>query len=91
MNPPTHSADGIVLGNTYDKYGSRNPVARVLMAGFERNLTDLFNSTKPESLLDIGCGEGVLTQRWARQLAPRRVVGIDLDDPALAGEWAKRG
>ena len=91
MTDVSHSADGIVLGNTYDKYNSRNPVARLLMAGFERNLADLFVSAKPESLLDIGCGEGVLTQRWARQLAPARVVGIDLDDPTLAVEWARRG
>jgi ubiquinone/menaquinone biosynthesis C-methylase UbiE len=90
MTPPTHSADGVVLGNTYDKYNSRNPLARLLMSSFERNLADLFDSTSPESLLDIGCGEGVLTQRWARQLAPGRVVGLDLEDPLLAAEWAQR-
>jgi ubiquinone/menaquinone biosynthesis C-methylase UbiE len=85
----TRAADGTVTGNTYDKYGSRNPVARLLMRGFERNLQDLFASTEPASLLDVGCGEGVLTQRWANELAPRRVVGIDLDDPALAAEWQR--
>ncbi len=86
---PTRSADGIVLGNTYDKYGSRNPVTRLLMAGFTRNVDDLLVSTSPESVLDIGCGEGVVTQRWARAIAPARVVGLDLDDPAIAAEWEK--
>jgi 2-polyprenyl-3-methyl-5-hydroxy-6-metoxy-1,4-benzoquinol methylase len=86
----TRSADGIVTGNTYDKYSARNPVARALMRGFERNLDDLFASTQPRSLLDVGCGEGVLTQRWAKLLEPARVVGIDLDDPLLAAEWARR-
>jgi len=86
----TRAADGTVTGNTYDKYGTRNPVARLLQRGFERNLEDLFESTEAESLLDVGCGEGVLTQRWAQRLAPRRVVGIDLDDPLIAAEWAKR-
>jgi 2-polyprenyl-3-methyl-5-hydroxy-6-metoxy-1,4-benzoquinol methylase len=86
---PTRSAEGIVLGNTYDKYGSRNPVTRLLMAGFTRNVDDLLLSTSPESVLDIGCGEGVLTQRWARAIAPARVVGLDLDDPAIAAEWEK--
>ena len=89
MTSVTRSADGVVTGNTYDKYNARNPVARVLMRGFERNLDDLFVSATPESVLDVGCGEGVLTQRWATQLAPRRVVGIDLDDPLLAAEWAR--
>jgi 2-polyprenyl-3-methyl-5-hydroxy-6-metoxy-1,4-benzoquinol methylase len=86
----TRAADGTVTGNTYDKYNTRNPLARALQRGFERNLDDLLASAEPQSLLDVGCGEGVLTQRWAQALAPRRVVGIDLDDPLLAAEWAKR-
>ena len=90
MTAVTRSADGVVTGNTYDKYNARNPVARALMRGFERNLDDLFFSTEPHSVLDVGCGEGVLTQRWASTLAPARVVGIDLDDPLLAAEWARR-
>jgi 2-polyprenyl-3-methyl-5-hydroxy-6-metoxy-1,4-benzoquinol methylase len=86
----TRSADGTVTGNTYDKYNARNPFARVLMRAFERNIDDLLYSTQPASVLDVGCGEGVLTHRWATSLAPARVVGIDLDDPLLAAEWAKR-
>jgi 2-polyprenyl-3-methyl-5-hydroxy-6-metoxy-1,4-benzoquinol methylase len=90
VSAATHSADGIVTGNTFDKYGSRNPVVRRLMANFEHHLADLLASTDPQSVLDIGCGEGVLTHRWATELAPRRVVGVDLDDPLIAAEWAKR-
>jgi len=90
LTSPTRSADGVVLGNTYDKYGSRNPLTRFLMAGFARNVDDLLASTNPESVLDVGCGEGVVTQRWARAHAPARFVGIDLDDPAIAAEWEQR-
>ena len=90
MSPVTRDAEGIVTGNTYDKYGSSNPVVRRLMAGFESTLDELLGLARPESLLDVGCGEGVLTQRWARALAPARVVGIDLDDPALQAEWQRR-
>jgi 2-polyprenyl-3-methyl-5-hydroxy-6-metoxy-1,4-benzoquinol methylase len=86
----TTSAEGIVTGNTYDKYGSTNPVVRRLMDRFEATLDDLLERAGPASLLDIGCGEGVLTHRWAERLAPRRVVGLDLDDPLLHAEWAKR-
>jgi 2-polyprenyl-3-methyl-5-hydroxy-6-metoxy-1,4-benzoquinol methylase len=41
-------------------------------------------------VLDVGCGEGVLTHEWAEQLGDRRIVGIDLHDPKLEAEWANR-
>jgi 2-polyprenyl-3-methyl-5-hydroxy-6-metoxy-1,4-benzoquinol methylase len=85
----TVDREGTVTGNTYDKYGSTNPVVRRLMAGFESSLDDLFRAATPGSLLDVGCGEGVLTHKWASSV-DGRVVGIDLDDPHLHAEWAKR-
>ena len=90
MSTLTRDAEGTVTGNTYDKYGSNNPVVRRLMASFERDLGELFTRAAPASLLDVGCGEGVLTHKWAAALAPRRVVGIDLEDPPIQAEWAKR-
>jgi 2-polyprenyl-3-methyl-5-hydroxy-6-metoxy-1,4-benzoquinol methylase len=87
----TVDREGTVTGNTYDKYGSNNPVVRRLMATFERTLDELFVQAQPRSLLDVGCGEGVLVEKWARRLDDdKRVVGIDLDDPALHAEWQKR-
>jgi len=85
----TVDREGTVTGNTYDKYGSTNPVVRRLMAGFESTLDELFRRAAPGSLLDVGCGEGVLTQQWAARIEGR-VVGIDLDDPQLHAEWANR-
>jgi 2-polyprenyl-3-methyl-5-hydroxy-6-metoxy-1,4-benzoquinol methylase len=90
MSTVTRDAEGTVTGNTYDKYGSTNPVVRRLMAGFERTLDELFTQAAPRSLLDVGCGEGVLTHKWAQRLAPHRVVGIDLEDPPIQAEWATR-
>jgi 2-polyprenyl-3-methyl-5-hydroxy-6-metoxy-1,4-benzoquinol methylase len=86
----TRDAEGTVTGNSYDKYGSTNPVVRRIMAGFDGTLEELFGKAEPRSLLDVGCGEGVLTHKWAQQLGDARVVGIDLDDPQLHEEWAKR-
>ena len=90
MTGVTRDAEGTVTGNTYDKYGSTNPVVRRLMAGFESTLEELFRKADPQSLLDIGCGEAVLTHEWALKLAPKRVVGLDLEDPAIQAEWEKR-
>ncbi len=86
----TVSEQGIVTGNTYDKYGSSNPVVRRLMAGFERELDELLGLAAPSSLLDVGCGEGVLVHRWAARLPTCRVVGIDLEEESIQAGWAER-
>jgi 2-polyprenyl-3-methyl-5-hydroxy-6-metoxy-1,4-benzoquinol methylase len=80
----------VPTGNTYDKYGSSNPVVRRLMSTFEANLELLWRKAAPASILDVGCGEGVLTEQWADKLGSGRIVGIDLDDPKLKAEWDKR-
>ena len=90
MSPSvTVDREGTVTGNTYDKYGSKNPVVKKLMAGFESTLDELLEKASPTSLLDVGCGEGVLTHEWAGRI-DGRVVGIDLDDPVLHKEWETR-
>jgi 2-polyprenyl-3-methyl-5-hydroxy-6-metoxy-1,4-benzoquinol methylase len=85
----TVSDSGIVTGNTYDKYGSSNPVVRRLMSGFESSLDELLDTAAPSSLLDVGCGEGVLVQRWAKRLRDGRVVGIDLEEDSIQAGWAR--
>jgi 2-polyprenyl-3-methyl-5-hydroxy-6-metoxy-1,4-benzoquinol methylase len=86
----TVSGEGIVTGNTYDKYGSTNPVVRRLMVSFERTLDELMRRAEPSSLLDVGCGEGVLVHRWAQSLPDARVVGIDLQEESIQAGWAQR-
>jgi 2-polyprenyl-3-methyl-5-hydroxy-6-metoxy-1,4-benzoquinol methylase len=86
----TVSEEGIVTGNTYDKYGSSNPFVRRMMDGFEHTLDELFDAASPRSLLDVGCGEGVLVHKWAQRLGGSRVVGIDLEEPSIQAGWAER-
>jgi SAM-dependent methyltransferase len=71
----TVSEDGVVTGNTYDKYGSTNPLVRRLMRGFERDLEELFEAAAPRSVLDVGCGgidleEESIQAGWERHRAP---------------------
>jgi SAM-dependent methyltransferase len=86
----TLSAEGVVTGNTFDKYGSDNPFVRRLMAGFQRELDRLLRLADPSSVLDVGCGEGVLVQRWARLLDGRRVVATDLEEESIQAGWSAR-
>jgi SAM-dependent methyltransferase len=85
------AAASVPTGNTFDKYGSTNPAVRRLMTGFHTALDDLWTVAAPETVLDVGCGEGVLTYEWAERLDHARIVGIDLDDPKLRAEWETRG
>ncbi len=86
----TVDREGTVTGNTYDKYGSTNPIVRRLMGNFERTLDELFTRAAPKTILDVGCGEGVLTHQWAQVPTVERIVGIDLDDPQLHEAWKGR-
>ena len=76
-------------GNAFDKYGSESPVVRRVMGGFLRSLDELLAAAGPAgSVLDAGCGEGIITRTWARRRRGTRVVGLDRDDPLLHPHWA---
>ncbi|RKQ90249.1 methyltransferase family protein [Solirubrobacter pauli] len=78
-------------GNVYDKYDTRNPVVRHLMRRFFAELDALVDPLAPGDLLDVGCGEGRVTEHLAERFAPdARVVGLDRDVPELRAAWAAR-
>lgn len=56
--------NGVVIGNTYDKYGSRNLIVRQLMHGFESALSQLIAKADPTTIHEVGCGEGYWVLRW---------------------------
>lgn len=59
--------NGVVIGNAYDKYGSKNPIVKWMMNGFASALSDLIAKADPESIHEIGCGEGYWVLRWCEQ------------------------
>jgi 2-polyprenyl-3-methyl-5-hydroxy-6-metoxy-1,4-benzoquinol methylase len=59
--------NGIEVGNTYDKYKARNPVARLLMSGFNNALTRLVKSAAPTTIHEVGCGEGYWVLQWKKK------------------------
>lgn len=81
--------DGIVVGNSYDKYGSKNPVVRQIMKGFASSLSSLVAEVAPESIHEIGCGEGYWVIEWNKKGMEAR--GSDFSDKVigLARENAK--
>ena len=57
--------DGIVIGNTYDKYGATNPIARRLTDGFLAKFDHLVSHSEARNVHEVGCGEGKLSIRMA--------------------------
>ena len=54
--------NGIVVGTGSDKYETKNPLARYLLRNFERAVGDLAASVAPGTILEVGCGEGHITE-----------------------------
>jgi 2-polyprenyl-3-methyl-5-hydroxy-6-metoxy-1,4-benzoquinol methylase len=77
-------------GNTYDKYGTRNPLARRVVSRFLQEAEQAVAELGARTILDVGCGEGVLTERIARMQPAAAVTGLDVGDPRLEREWAAR-
>ena len=74
--------NGVVIGNTYDKYGSNNPIVRGLMRGFDAALSNFVAQANPQTIHEIGCGEGYWVLRWLSQgLAAR---GCDFSERIIS-------
>lgn len=69
-------------GNYYDKYGSRNPVVRWMMAGFMNSFERLVAASGADRVLEIGCGEAELSIAMARR--GLQVSGCDIAPEAVA-------
>lgn len=76
-------------GNATDKYGSRNPLTRWLLRRFLREVDTAARILAPASILDVGCGEGVVTERLATATGAT-TIGVDLGTEKLLQQWRRR-
>lgn len=66
-NKTVHSFYTNVPGNYYDKYNTKNPVARWMVRGFIANFLELAALTGADDAFEIGCGEGELSLQLLRR------------------------
>ncbi len=58
--------NGIVIGNSYDKYGAKNPIVKWMMNGFESSLSSFVEQVNPKEIHEVGCGEGYWILNWSK-------------------------
>ena len=80
--------DGVIVGNTFDKYGSGNPIVRRIMQGFHSSLDELVDAAHPGSIHEVGCGEGYWVGKWHLQGLDARGSDFSPTVVALAKENA---
>jgi ubiquinone/menaquinone biosynthesis C-methylase UbiE len=86
-SPHQHSSHG--SGGHLDQPRLHKYAAAILFLGQRRRVYDrliaLSGAREGDTVLDVGCGTGYLTQRAANAVGPTgRVVGLDPDEPAIA-------
>jgi len=66
------------------KYKSRNPLKQLFLRRFmDRLLTVLADAPKPERVLEVGCGEGMVLKAFAERWPDVALTGVDISPPAL--------
>lgn len=73
--------DGVIAGNIYPKYTTRNPIARFLLNGFLDRLDTLVSHVDPPKIHEVGCGEGYLISRFAN--GKRTLIGSDFSSQVI--------
>jgi len=80
-----------VAGNNYDKYASTNPIEQRMMRGFFDALDEMLAGLTPTTVVEVGAGEGRVTERLVERFPDATVIGLDLLDDELAGDWDDLG
>lgn len=84
---------GVVIGNHTNKYSAKNPAIRFLTERWVKVLRGVIDRldegpTPPRSPLEVGAGEGVISQLLYERFGS--AVGVDLPDAGLRAEWRSR-
>ncbi len=79
---------GILIGNQLDKDQVRNPIARWMVGGFDAALAGLVDEIRPESVHEVGCGEGRLSRRLHAQTG-REIRASDFSRELVAENQAR--
>ena len=69
--------------DNYRKHKHRNPIQRMLLWNFFRNLLNLIKNREVESILDVGCGEGFTLHRLKEKGIGKKLEGLEYLQTAI--------
>ncbi len=69
--------------DNYKKHTHHNPIQRLLLWNFFRNLVNLTSSKSVDSILDVGCGEGFTLNRLKEHGVGKQLEGVEYSKDAI--------
>lgn len=69
--------------DNYRKHTSKNPLQKYLIERFYAVLLSEAGKLKPDSILDVGCGEGFTLERLEKADIGKKLEGVDFLDTAI--------
>ncbi len=87
LPPPSNLTDP----GEFNKYTTSNPIERWLVDNFMDALAGSLPAGRMGRILEVGVGEGHVSERVAGQYPSSWIAGIDLPHPSLAERWSRRG
>jgi SAM-dependent methyltransferase len=77
-------ASDIVVGNVFDKYGTRNPLYRLAVESYFRSLSRRRPEPMPARVREVGWGVGPIAGWGGRRAPGVKLVAVDLSPAMLA-------
>jgi 2-polyprenyl-3-methyl-5-hydroxy-6-metoxy-1,4-benzoquinol methylase len=74
--------NGVVVGTGSDKFEQKNPIVQWALRGFDRAILELAVGPNPQRILEVGCGEGHVTNLLL-QSTQARIVAYDISRRVL--------
>lgn len=72
------------LPTNYQKHTTGNPISRLFLDNFFNTVIVIIKPFKPETILDVGCGEGFTLTRLKKEKIGKKLEGIESEDTAIS-------
>ncbi len=73
------------MANTtnFEKHTNQNPISRFFLDNFTKVLIETIKPLKPQSILDVGAGEGFTLEKLRQNKIGKKLEGIEYMDEAI--------